>query len=134
MINKTKALVIMKTLKDDLVVRSIGPATWQLVEDFYFYFNESNKEDGIVVPEGFVTDFASVPRALWGVFPPIGLYTKAAVIHDYLYQYGHEFGRDRAFCDGIFLEAMKALGVSSAVRNSMYWGVRMFGGSAYNEG
>jgi hypothetical protein len=124
----------MKTFHDELVVKSVGPTTWQLVENFYFYFNETDKDVGVVVPEGFVTDFASVPRALWSIFPPIGLYTKAAVIHDYLYQYGHEFDRDRKFCDEIFLEAMKALGVSASVRNSMYWGVRLFGSGAYNEG
>ena len=28
----------------------------------------------IVVPTGFVTDFASTPRALWSVIPPIGRY------------------------------------------------------------
>jgi Protein of unknown function (DUF1353) len=39
----------------------------------------------IVVPLGFVTDFASTPRALWAVLPPFGTYQLAAVVHDFLY-------------------------------------------------
>ena len=39
----------------------------------------------IVVPAGFVTDFASTPRALWSVIPPTGRYQLAAVVHDFLY-------------------------------------------------
>jgi len=37
------------------------------------------------VPAGFVTDFASTPRALWSVIPPTGRYQLAAVVHDFLY-------------------------------------------------
>lgn len=39
----------------------------------------------IIVPAGFVTDFASTPRALWSVLPPTGRYQLAAVVHDFLY-------------------------------------------------
>src|SRR4051812_29221534 len=39
----------------------------------------------VVVPAGFVTDFASTPRAIWAVLPPVGNYQLAAVVHDFLY-------------------------------------------------
>jgi len=39
----------------------------------------------IVVPKGFVTDFASVPRALHSMIGPTGRYTNAAIVHDYLF-------------------------------------------------
>jgi hypothetical protein len=39
----------------------------------------------ITVPAGFVTDFASTPRAIWAVLPPFGTYQLAAVVHDFLY-------------------------------------------------
>src|SRR5437868_748210 len=39
----------------------------------------------IVVPAGFVTDFASIPRAFWSGMSPHGQYSRAAVLHDYLY-------------------------------------------------
>ncbi|MBI4521694.1 MAG: DUF1353 domain-containing protein [Gemmatimonadetes bacterium] len=43
-------------------------------------------EDGRVytAPDGAVTNFASVPRPLWSLFPRYGKHTRAAVIHDYL--------------------------------------------------
>lgn len=62
-----------------------------------------------VVPAGFVTDFASVPRWLWSIFPPHGRYSPAAVFHDWLYQAG-VMERDEA--DKAFLEGMAALNLS----------------------
>ena len=37
------------------------------------------------VPAGFVTDFASIPRIFWSVLRPDGLYSYAAIVHDFLY-------------------------------------------------
>ncbi|WP_085940261.1 DUF1353 domain-containing protein [Acidovorax radicis] len=40
----------------------------------------------VTVPAGFVTDLASVPPALWSFgLSPADKYTRAAIIHDYLY-------------------------------------------------
>lgn len=86
----------------------------------------------IHVPAGFVTDFASVPRALWPLLPPNGRYGKAAVIHDYLYRtYG---AGSKIVADAIFYEAMKALGVNPIVRGVMYLAVHFFGGKSYKGG
>lgn len=85
--------------------------------------------DFIRVPKGFETDFASVPRALWAVVPPLGRYAKAAVIHDWLY---YRQDRSRKEADLIFFEAMRVLGVGRARRNSMYWAVRQFGWIVWN--
>jgi hypothetical protein len=88
---------------------------------------ESNRGQVITVPCGFVTDFASIPRACWDILPPTGEYGEAAVIHDYLYANGGLGRYSRAECDHIFLEAMEALGVGWLVRNTMYRAVRAFG-------
>lgn len=40
----------------------------------------------ITIEEGFVWDLSSVPRFLWGIFPPDGDFELAALIHDYLYR------------------------------------------------
>lgn len=42
----------------------------------------------VQVPARFVSDGASVPRIFWMVFPPIGLYFYAALVHDYLLKTG----------------------------------------------
>ena len=43
---------------------------------------------GVTVPAGFITDGASVPRLLWWLFPPVGRYFLAAVVHDWLLENG----------------------------------------------
>jgi hypothetical protein len=40
----------------------------------------------IIVPVGFVTDFASVPRPFWSFLPPYGPWTRAAIVHDFLWR------------------------------------------------
>ena len=42
----------------------------------------------ITVPAGFNSNFASTPSWLWSIYAPIGRYTYAAIVHDYLYCVG----------------------------------------------
>ncbi len=95
-------------------------------------------EDGrcIVPPEGMITDFASVPKLLWNIFPPAGdgpraEYGKAAVIHDYLYQTGKIDGVPiaRRYADSIFFSANISLGVPRWLATTLDWGL-MIGGQA----
>jgi hypothetical protein len=81
-----------------------------------------------VVPAGFETDFASVPRFLWRIIPPWGEYSRAAVVHDYLYRNG--IGT-RAKADEAFRSLMQHLRVSWWKRNAMYAAVRLFGRPAW---
>ena len=90
----------------------------------------SHKHGVTVVPAGFVTDFASVPRWAWVLFPPTGPYAPAAVSHDYLYQLGT---LTRADADWEFVEGMRALGVSWPTRMVMLAALRLFGGAAWRE-
>jgi hypothetical protein len=82
----------------------------------------------IVVPAGFVTDLASVPRILTNIVPADGPWVKAAVIHDYLYAtHGINGLYTRKQADGILREAMGVLGVSPFYRTVIYSGVRVGG-------
>lgn len=66
----------------------------------------------IRAPAGSVTDFASIPRALWWLLPPAGFYGPAAIIHDYMYRTGQTAGGHwrrsvtRREADAAFLRAM----------------------------
>lgn len=80
---------------------------------------------------GFVTDGASIPRALWSIVgsPFTGQYIGAAVIHDvgcdthkYPWEVTHR----------MFYTAMRALGVSDDYAKLLYWGVRV-GGPRWEE-
>jgi hypothetical protein len=88
----------------------------------------SSKLVGLIrVPIGFQTDFASVPRLpLAFLFAgDIGHY--AAVVHDWLYSAGSGC-MSRRLADEVFLEALKASGVSDLRRIVMWCAVRAFGG------
>lgn len=129
----------MKKFTDELIVKSIG-SKWELVEPFCFYYEKLNKNtyrfadpsnyNKIVIPKGFITDFASTPRILYPIIPPIGIYNKACIIHDYLYQ---EKIFLRKTCDLIFLQAMKILDVPKWKRNLMFIIVRLFGKKYYGK-
>ena len=46
---------------------------------------DTNKTETITVPKGFVTDLASVPRAMWAFIAPFDV-ARAAIVHDLLYK------------------------------------------------
>lgn len=89
----------------------------------------------ITVPIGFVTDFASIPWFARVVIPKLGKYTKAAVIHDYIYQAqsGKAYFCNRSGADHIFRDAMKDLGVVKWKRIVMWLAVRLFGWPAWRK-
>lgn len=78
-----------------------------------------------LVPAGYVTDFASVPRLVWALVPRFGAYTAATVLHDWLITDALPAARitSRAV-DRLFREAMRELGVSFPRRWLMWAGVR----------
>ncbi len=84
--------------------------------------------DGLttIVPEGFRTDFASVPWFCRRMFPQDGPWTYAAIVHDYYCDIRppHVSSKRAA---AIFLEAMEALDVHAFQRNCMYRAVLWFG-------
>lgn len=79
------------------------------------------------VPAGYDTDFASVPRLLWVLFPPIGRWDQAAVVHDWLITHGlaqREADVTSAQVDAEFRGALKVLKVGFVGRWLMWAGVR----------
>ena len=85
----------------------------------------------ITVSKGFITDLASVPRSFWPIFPPFGVYTPAAVIHDFLYSEYNVTGINRTLSDKIFLFIMRELGVGFFKSKTMYRAVRLFGEASW---
>lgn len=82
----------------------------------------------ITVPIGFTTDFASVPRGFWNLFPKTGPWDRASVVHDYLYR---TQGSTKAGADAIFYEAMGVSGVPAWKRVTLYLAVTIGGRSAW---
>jgi hypothetical protein len=82
----------------------------------------------VVVPPGFVTDLASIPRLFWQILRPTGRYAYAAVVHDYLYWTQI---RSREEADQIFRQAMADSKVEPSIVQTLYQAVRQFGELAW---
>ena len=148
----TKPLVYRTTGK-----RRDGRAVYALAAPFSYELGFRGSNIAVSVPEGFETDFASIPGFAddWFGFDPVdGLVKNAAVIHDYLYS-NHDVidplmiavsmftDKDirlspRAFSDRIFFEAMGIQlpkgfpGVVQNVRRHIvFFSVRLFGGRPF---
>ena len=88
-----------------------------------------------IVPTGFKTDLASIPKAFHAILSPLGEYAPAAVFHDWAYsrQSNGYFPADRKAADAIFLELMYNLGVPWHTRHTIHLIVRMRGGNSYKK-
>lgn len=100
---------------------------WVLLRPLTHRIGETGQ--AVLVPSGFVTDFASIPRALWQVLPPHGRYSRAAILHDYLY-WDQRCTREQA--DRIMLIAMGDSRVKPGMRRTIFRGVRLGGKAAWD--
>ena len=110
----------------DVVVRELPGdegSRWQLVEPLSY----AGRAESFVVPAGFTTDFASVPQALTWLVPRYGRYTKAAILHDFLWRRCREGRFDWSDADGILRRAMRELDVPFLRRWLMWGAVRLAG-------
>jgi hypothetical protein len=82
----------------------------------------------VTVPIGFVTDFASIPRAFWSLLRPDGNYTYPAIIHDFLY-WTQDGSKDEA--DQILRFGMEDFQIDAVSLNAIYEGVHLFGGPSW---
>src|SRR3954466_3823754 len=134
-------MAIRPGFNSELNIVASGPTTWALTLPLVW---TGTKGDTFVVPTGFLTDFATVPRFLHWEVSPYGAYTRAAVLHDWLLvslaEWADEANRRRAVgasttpawqppansrdCDGIFRRVMEDLGVPWAKRWTMWTAVR----------
>jgi len=129
------------TIYPDFVLRRINESfnLYEVVEDCQF-------TRILTVPKGFVTDFASVPRWLWALFPPHGAAMPASVLHDFCYTVHprevihnriaargdielnpYDPVRDRLIADRVFRNGLLKAGISKLQAEIMYRAVRWFG-------
>lgn len=113
-----------------LAVEQADPekGTWRLIKPLTFH---SIFAGILTVPEGFVTDFASVPR-IPIIFDLLGDKGQAAAtLHDWLYTAPHPLeSRERA--DDVLKEALVAQGMDDTEASLMFLGVRIGGESHYD--
>lgn len=136
----------MSSFRDPLHVKVLDDgANYELLESFSYYMGD-DKSALLQVQKGFITDFASVPRIFWSIYPPFGRYTKCAVLHDRLCVafLNKELWNDVALkaedlpielynryvkryeADKMFLDSMKAIKVKAFTRYVLYASVRLY--------
>ncbi len=101
----------------ELVVRESAPGQWELLAPLEY----EGRADRFTVPAGTVTDLASVPRWLTWLVPVAGRWTKAAVLHDHLWD---ARAVSYADADGVFRRVLRELGVPLLRRWLMWAAVR----------
>lgn len=127
------------TFKGDLIVMQLEPRKWRVYESFTYWIGGLDSREYVHIGKGMETDFASIPRPLWALWPPSdGAHSRPAVVHDCLYKTGFVCVDDgsvrwitRQEADAIFLDAMKVNGVRWISRRLIHRGVRLGGRAAW---
>ena len=92
------------------------------------------------IPQGLLTDLASVPRGFRGIVGRVGPHLEAAIVHDFMYgdrvrtEYPIFTHWTRKQADQLFLAGMKKAGVGWALRHLIYRAVRIGGGRSWRIG
>lgn len=107
--------------------------------DLPFVYVDAEKDIRVEIPAGFETDFNSVPRVLWGYFPP-WQYLEAGLVHDWLYKAPDAFKSaslkpplTRQQCDDIHRRILDLKGCRWSKRQTAYAALRMGGWKPWNE-
>jgi hypothetical protein len=102
------------------ILKPVGKYQFELVENYRYR--------DIVIPKGYITDGASVPRIFWSIFPPNKAeYLSAAIVHDYLTDIVIE-KKSITFrsVDNTFRDMLIDLNVNKIEVKVLYWSVRLY--------
>lgn len=121
-------------LLEDIVYYRKGESTdGECIDDMASsHYGNFQARKEIIVPSGYTSDGASIPKVFWWILSPFEDYFKCCVLHDYLCDLFHLNLLERKTCDDIFLEAMSEIGIKKSTRLSLYFFVRFYGLLRYN--
>lgn len=112
--------------KPPAVIYDVKRRKWTLAADFH----PQTSARIPIIPRGFVTDLASVPRFFWRFLAPFELSIEAPLIHDFLYRH-HILPRPCA--DAILLDLAIKNGVPKWKARIAWLAVRWFGWFAWRK-
>ena len=121
----------MSQFTEDLIIKWIPEVKkFRVYLSFDYHVGSEDSDEVITIPEGFITDLASIPFGARWLIPKLGRHAQSAVLHDFLYNKRGKMANktySRKECDQIFLEAMGVLKVPFWKRKIMYRAVRLGG-------
>jgi hypothetical protein len=117
-------------------VNFVGVVRVTPINDGVFQLNQNLIADiddkPVIIPKGFITDFASIPKLFWSVESPFDMKTIApSILHDYLYTCPNNLSRQKI--DSIFYSSLID-NLVNPVKSYLYWlAVRIAGSSHFNK-
>lgn len=106
----------MKVFHANIIIHNDGTVKYEILEDVQYR--------SYVVPKGFISDGATVPKLFWSVFPPVDIYFKSCILHDWLVTKTAMKWKDAA---DVFYESLLDDGVSKTKALIMSRAVRVWG-------
>jgi len=104
---------------------------WKVIEKYEWHSKRLDR--WLVIPPGFLTDLASIPRLFLPIVDDDEL-AEAGTIHDHLYRQPTLYrGVTRRQMDRVMVDKMKEDGVSWWKRRLVYVGLRLGGGKAWRK-
>lgn len=103
-----------------------GRQLWRVFDHPFVYWSDVAQRF-IVVPVGFITDFASIPQSLLSVFGDIA--HRASLPHDF--EYSGKGTLTRELADKVLLEACLLSGTPEWKSKAIYAGVRIGGAGRF---
>lgn len=107
-------------------IEPIGKDRYRLLKPYIY---TTDKGGVIVVPKGYLTNGADIPRFFWRLYPPFSPeYLPAVIVHDYLCDEAEQKGNDKQLyrlADDVFREILFKLGVSKIKASLFYRAVRL---------
>lgn len=95
---------------------------------FEYYLSGDNQTEKVIIPRGYLSDGASVPKMLQWLIPVWGKHGQCAVVHDRLCETWATNMRplDRKAVDKIFFESMRVAKVNRWRRGAIVFGVTAY--------
>lgn len=86
-----------------VVIKPYSKDRYEVAENYIY--------DDIVIPKGYKTNGADIPRIFWSIFPPNSPeYMSAVVVHDYMCDNDKLFSKE--YADNVFKKALQELEVN----------------------
>lgn len=88
-------------------------------------------DDRIVVPAGYISDWSTIPRFAWFIYPPnLSEARQAALVHDYIYSHLWPL-YSRKFADDLLRRMMLKDGARKSTAAIFYYSVRVGRGGGW---
>ena len=114
-------------IKNQVCIEPYTQYTYRLGRDLLVVIDHEQ----FIIPKGFKTDLASIPRWYWTFLSPqYSAFVEPSIIHDYFYRCANL--KDRAYADEVFYYSLLKMGVTKYTASKFYFAVRMFGAHSYS--